>query len=884
MPQQAILDLPIIEFEPFRASPDRLHAQCIETYGVNGLAPHADAAFHFGASLWRYREAESPKQVAGLAAGYLGALSLQVAARRRLAAARAGTRSVDSIESAEEELENAGAHLDDITRLVLDFVGDMLEQAATEPQRAGRRLAQNIESMAEPGWSDELEECAAGFMQSRPRIRWQDDLVDVLDALEEAALPPATGNGHNLLDDQLVRRLHGELQEYREIATTASSRLQAVDSERRELERLLAQTESDFSARSVALDEVREELEHTLGEARRRLETLEQMGSAAAGPELEKLRAERDRLADELLNSLSSATETETSHEELIEHLEQAAIDRVQAADAIGSLGKRLDAVQRDAEATAERADAYRQRMNELEDQVDELRGELADAEQRNQQAQAVIAALENAEGRNSEFESFLTDAEARLADTEARLEDTQLRVDALSGELEDTRYELEKAREKLAQQKANLDSVSGQLAEAETLAGERDDRINELERENERLRRDLSDAQTRMLDAKGDMDEARATEQNLQVELKRLNERISEEKGKAERNLRDKEQAARALQAAQSELATATASHQTLAEHASTLESTTAEIEKTQRARDREIKTLRESLAAADARAGESEKALAQAKKDLRAFNEAAAKAEKSGAEAATAREKADADLKAMRDSAARTKAELADALAERVLLQNQLAEVREEVLAARDLAKDRHDKLSEKLALTSERLQRRDDERRMLLDNLTTAEDNRRAEKEELEAVMQRTSTEVTSARAKLQSANADMKRLQDKLNETETFLIARQRELEKSENRFRSLIDEVGSVADLRTQYEKAETDTQRGKLASQISKRIDSLFSAAGKPVHADRRTEKILILHVKKNDAEIEAESDKPFVATKGGDNSNANAPSADAAE
>ncbi|MCC7510668.1 MAG: hypothetical protein IT464_14995 [Planctomycetes bacterium] len=884
MPQQAILDLPIIEFEPFRASPDRLHAQCIETYGINGLAPHADAAFHFGASLWRYREAESPKQVAGVAAGYLDALSLQVAARRRLAAARAGTRNVGRIEAAEEELDNAVAHLEDVTRLVLDFVGDMLEQAATEPQRASRRLAQNIDAMAEPGWSDELEECASGFVQSRPRIRWQDDLVDVLDALEEVELPRSKGNGHNLLDDRLVQRLHGELQEYREIATTASSRLQAVDSERRELERLLSQTESDFSSRSVALDEVREELEHTLGEARKRLEALEQMGSAAAGPELEKLRAERDRLADELLNSLNSATETETSREELIEHLEQAATDRVQAADAIGSLSKRLDAVQRDAEATAERADAYRQRMAELEDQVDELRRELSDAEQRNQQAQAVIAALENAEGRNSEFESFLTDAEARLADTEARLEDSQLRVDALSGELDDTRYELEKAREKLAQQKSNLDSISGQLAEAETLAGERDDRINELERENDRLRRDLSDAQTRMLDAKGDMDDARATEQNLQVELKRLNERISEEKGKAERALRDKELAATALQAARNDLATLTQSRDALAEQTRNLEAAAAESEKNLRVRDRELKALRDKLAAAEAQSAAHEAALTQAKKDLRAFNDAAAKAEKTSAEATSVRAKTDAELKALRDSATRTKADLADALAEKVLLQNQLAEVREELLAARDLAKDRNDKLSEKLKLMSERLQRQDDEKRMLMDNLTTAENNRRAEKDELEAVVQRTSAEVTSARVKLQSANADMKRLQDKLNETETFLIARQRELEKSENRFRSLIDEVGGVADLRTQYEKATSDTQREKLASQISKRIDSLFSAAGKPVHADRRTEKILILHVKKSDAEVAADSDKPFVATKRADNSNANAPSADTAE
>ncbi|MBX3460302.1 MAG: hypothetical protein KF696_10145 [Planctomycetes bacterium] len=868
MPQQAILDLPVIEFEPHVGSPQRLHAHCIEAYGINGLLPHPDAAFHFGASLWRYREGESPRQVAGLAWGYLNALTTQVAARRRLAAARAGTRNVDRIEDAELELEDAEAALEEVTAHVLQFVGDMLEQAATEPARARRRLDENVRAMAEDGWADELEQWAQRFTHGKPRVDWSQGLVDVLDELERVNVPPA--NGHKL-DDQLIQRLERELSEYREIATTASSRLQQVDVERRELETLLAGTEADFANRATELDAARLELEQTLSQARKRLESLDASASPA---ELEKLRAERDRLADELLRVMDAGTDTEASREELMEHLERAATDREQAADAIGSLSKRLDAVQRDAEATAERAEAYRNRMAQLEDQLNELRVELADAEQRNQQAQAVIHALEQAQGRNTEFESILTDSEARLADTEERLEDAQLRADALGGELEDTRYELEKAREKLAQQKGNLDSVSGQLAEAETLAGEQETRIAELERENERLRRDLSDAQTRMFDAKGDLDEARATHQNLEVEVKRLNERISEERGKAERAQRERQEAAKALESARTELQGLQQARDVLAQQLETLKGTAAAAEKDIRQRDRDLKHAREQLDKQQAQLAGQLAGLEQARETAAQAEQKAAASEKQARESTTARQKAEAEAGALRASLERTKAELADALAERVLHQNELAETREQGKAAADLAAERHARLAEKLELLAARVRRQDTELAALADTLADSESSRQQEKAELEAVAQRATSETAAARRQLDEARADMRRLQDKLNETETFLIARQRDLDKAENRFKSLLDEVGAVADLRAQYEKADADKQREKLATQISGRMDSLFAAAGRPVHADRRTEKIVILHVKKSDTEIAAEAEKPFIATKGGDDSN----------
>jgi hypothetical protein len=51
-----------------------------------------------------------------------------------------------------------------------------------------------------------------------------------------------------------------------------------------------------------------------------------------------------------------------------------------------------------------------------------------------------------------------------------------------------------------------------------------------------------------------------------------------------------------------------------------------------------------------------------------------------------------------------------------------------------------------------------------------------------------------------------------------------------------------------------------------LASEVARRLDNLFSEAGAPINADRRTEKIVVLHLKKSDDEIAADN-RQFVAT-----------------
>ena len=133
MPDQAILDLPVIQFEYYEDSPGRLHAQCIESYGLTGFKPHPDAVFHFSASLWRYREEESLKQIALLSTCYLQALSQHVAARRRVAAIRASMDESSAqalrvkLAEADEELAISQDDLGDITRQLTDLVARAAE-------------------------------------------------------------------------------------------------------------------------------------------------------------------------------------------------------------------------------------------------------------------------------------------------------------------------------------------------------------------------------------------------------------------------------------------------------------------------------------------------------------------------------------------------------------------------------------------------------------------------------------------------------------------------------------------------------------------------------------------------------------------------------------
>jgi DNA repair exonuclease SbcCD ATPase subunit len=892
MPEQAILDLPVIEFELYQDSMGRLHAQCIESYGLAGFRPHPDAVFHFTASLWRYREEETLKQVAGLSTFYLRALSRHVAARRRVAAVRTAmeeqgvpaTRT--RLAEADEDLAYAQEDLSDISSQVADFVTTFLQLQGRAPAAARERLTENLAAMGEPGWSDRLETLAKGFGQiENTRIDWSAPLHEVLDDIEALNLPEPTngnGNGHGEFDGGVLQRLNAELEQYRSLATRASSRLQEVDNERHQLESLLQDRDHGSTDHSAALEEARHALETTLKQARERLESMERSHGAAlqdARHEIAQLKAERDRLAAELVHTLDTSTDTESSQEELIEKLESASGDRVEAAQALSALARRLEEVQNDADASAAQTETLNTYVTDLEATLDELRDEVSRAEQRHQQAEATIRALESGAGRGGEFDAILTESEERLADAQERQADAELKVDQLAGQLEDKQYELVRLTERVEGQKKTIDSISVQLAESETLADEHEARIAALERENERLRRDLSDSQSKMLDARGDVDEARDSAEVAKNELQRLKDRLEEERGKAtsmsgetlelRANLRDRDEEVVALR--------------------TELHSTQQRLKKTERISDEqarksrdlhdEIEKQREIAAAATS---EIERVRAELKtaRDEAANRRSEAEGlgrEREGANAEI--EKVRAELETLRSSTQSGGSNAAIQRARAVELEQQVAALRIEQQADRDLAADRRKKLEERLALSTTRAANAEAEAKALLDTLEQTERARQSERREAEALLESRAGHGRADEGALQEALAEAAALRQKLNESEAFLIKRQREFERTETQLKGLMAEIGSIADLRGKYEKSKSDKKREEFASQIGRRIDSLFAAAGKPVRADRKTEKIVILTVKKTDQEMAEQAEKPFIATNRDEDSSSDEPS-----
>lgn len=890
MPAQTILDLPVINFEATLADTARLHAQCIENYGLAGYAPHPDAVFHVAASLWRFRHEQSLAQVTGLATFFLKALSEVVASRRRLGALKtAGTRG-QKLQEAEEDLEFAQRDLADLTRLCHEFVAELIDFTRRNRAKSLQVVETNLREMGESVWSAELDRLARGLLVlDASRIDWTRPLDEVLEALEDlaAGLPAAGtegGNGSGRraaqkgVDNNLLERMQRELREYQTIANQASVRLRQIDRERRDLEAMLDQTGKTGVEKTREIDKHRETLELTVSEARARLQAIEQQQGtelARLRDDNRRLRAENERLTNELLNALTQSTAGDDQSEELLARIDEMDSQRLEAAAAIEQLSARLAGVQQESGSHAQQAAESRARIAQLQANVEELGRELAAAESRLTQAQATILALENTAGRSAEFDAVLTESEARLAETEAKLIEAEARAEQLAAQLEDRDYRIGQLEQRATASKRNVDTLSGQLAESENLLSEHSGRIRELERENERLRRDLSEAQTRMLDARGDIDEVRQNETRARAELDQLREELRAERSKSDKVRVDTGRIRDELADANARVGKAEAEGRTLR----------TQLDEARAATERRRVEAEQAMAAArgvERRAKEAEDKLARVTRELeesRARLSAAETAarEAGGATAAsletvrTEANRARAELEALRRSESSTGDAVARLRAELAQVRGELAETREEAATARDLMAEKLTRAEEKLVLAAERSRNAEIERKALADANEAAEAARAAERKELEGVIARMRQEAENAGQSGASASAEVAALKAKLNESDAFVISRERELEKLSNRVKFLLGEVGAVADLRTKFEQAADEAKRNDLASQISRKLDSLFVEAGRRVPADRRTEKIVIMHVKKDAEQIASEAEKPFVATNEGE-------------
>lgn len=875
MAQRAILELPIIEFERHVDSMEKLSALCARQYGLVGLAPQADAILHFAASLWRFREDEELWVIAALSHAWLAALSQRIGAERRLERLQADEAPARDIREAEAELHECVTDHEGLCRLVSELVQSALTLAHDEPDRARRNRGGALDAMADPAWLAQLEAFARELAgMPLPAQDWDAPLRRVCSALRESR-KPAGGNGrkHGRLDDSLVEKLQRELEDYRRIATQASDRLRMVDTERRLLENELQQSESRSSQRQRSLDEARRTLETTLGEARSRLADYESGRHArlhSAESELEKLRRENARLERELLEAVNANADIEGTREALLERLEKSSDEQDEAAEVLSALSSRLETVQLSAVSTAEEADLMRARMRELEDTLADLRDEVSRATEQAAQANATVEALENATGRSAEYEVLLTETEVRLAQAQETIEllqEEQARAEALAGEVQDREYQLGKLDEKFKAQRESLNTVSGQLAEAESLAGELQGRITQLERENERLRRDLSEAQSRMLDSRGDADEMRDALKAREAESAILAEQLKEERAKSRRIGSESVQHREKMATLANDLALAQAEKQALSERLRALEDSSTSSRSEALARTTELELAKQQNADLRARLQSAE---AELQRKLAEYEEKrlAQESQSRTAESQVIElQRAAAERDAAREAESRLRPRLSELEGAVIASQQALAQQREESRAQLDLEQERRAKLEERLTLMKQRLDAAGNEKSELAALLQQAEAARSAQVKELETLLDSLRGEQGGQGREAEKARAEAKAMQDKLNETESFLIKRQRDFERVENQFKSLIEEVGKVADLRTAYEKAQSEDEQQQIASQIGRRLDSLFAASGRPVHADRRTEKVVILHVKKSDTEIAQQAEQPFVAT-----------------
>ena len=889
MPEAAILDLPLIEFEQFADRPSELHALCIRTYGISGLEPAPGAAFHFTASLWRYRGAESLFQVAALGALYLRELSHQKACLRGLRAVGSKKEGGSSRTAGEADAEMSAAQrgLDLMDRQISAFTTRLSALQGQNPSAAERVLRANTERMGDGRWATELEAMLPPLLLSdlskvvlaQPLDRLMADLAHAQRDILAARPLAARGTDFRRRVASVSRQ-----------AELTASRLKTVVREKQELEELLHSSEQKATDSSFALEEARTALEVTLAEAQERLDRLEreQVTRSSSGRDtVTRVKAERDALAAELLISMERATNAAHAGEDAFGRLEESAAESEEAATVIEALSNRLRLVQQEIEDRNSRADEMKSERDQSDRNLDGLRGALVDAEQRCTSADATIRALEGQltgarvdADRSSEFEVVLTESESRLANTEDDLISAQTRVEGLAAEIDDLHYEIEKSYEREREQKEVLDAISGQLAEAETLSNEKAARIEKLERDLDFQRKELSRAQSEMLDAKGDMDDVQLRERRALTQIETLTgqleerialaetleaegrERLDEDRLKItelgnelEQLRRDSKEIGEEKQTREQELAESRTRLEELEGKTADLTHELAEQTDHAQGLERDVEARRQDLEGVQAKLEDSTVSAERHESDARNLRHDLEKREKEhtqAAEAATAAER-----------------RFRQAQIDLVDLRQELVEAREDARNIEERAEDRLSKLDEELSLIRDRLGHADSEKQMLLDALSRAEDNRHAEKNELEEVISKLKGETGSRHQTLLDTQSAAEKTRYKLNETEAFLIARQREIDRLERRNEYLISEIGEIADLRTQIENTKDPKKINEYASKVANKLDNLFAEAGRPIHADRRTEKLVVLHLKKDAQELASEEKTPFLATGG---------------
>lgn len=855
MPQQAILDLPLVEFEQFDGQVDALQRRCVAIYGLTGLPPHQDAAFHLTASLFRYRDNESLFQLAALSCFFLHSLTQVLALERRAqtlsSRLRESNREPGLLRDVRDEFARTQARCNQLGRLLLAVVGRHALSLRASRASSSARLTRNLESLADPSFQRSLEEMLEPLSRFDPDGIDLDlepaELLRLLEREKAAILRPS--NGHTPSASISLARadvaveeaeaslrglgaLRAELDELRAELKATSERMAVMVRERHELDLLLRESERIAQERALALEDARAALELTVSEARERLARVEREQSSeleqarrraaeteqqrrALADEVRTLHARLDELAHtrqeaerEMTRVIERATLREGEREELLARLEAADSEREVAARTIEALKEKLN-------QSKDQVARRDEQVQDLQDTLSALREELVETETRLANAQASIVALEGeAEDLRSEAARATRtirqrhENEGRLAQAEARRAEAELRITQLEAALAGAKEQEKQAEARLKEQRRNVEVVSGQLAEAETLSNERAAQIRQMELELSEARRNLGENQARLSETSARLKLVSTTTKDAEETVSRLRREIEE------------------------------------------LRRAHGALESGMQAREKEAARLRQSEAELAKRAERAEAEQARLRREL--DQAAAAQSQKAG--------QVETEFLATRQKLVAAELRLMD-------LEQKLDAAQEDARATTERLTDSGRRTEAELQLLRERLTHAETERSAALQEVARASQRAQGEQGDMEKSLVQAQERLSLLEKEAAKDKSEFDKTRRKLDETESFLIARQRELERVQTRLKYLTGEVKSIADLRTQMEQAKEEGARQASASEIARRMDNLFAEAGAPVTADRRTEKIVIMHLKKSEAELTAEATGNFIAT-----------------
>ena len=600
-------------------------------------------------------------------------------------------------------------------------------------------------------------------------------------------------NTEQRLTEQL-ELLRAELGESGEKLGVLYTQARSDAEEKQELRDQYAAMQAEFDSQQQAHEERQNETRRRIDELQSQLDSVRQEAQAgidAASGELGDMRANNDRLREELAAAREKAESLEAQFASTLE-------------------------------AESRRADESASALQSQQDHLQQLQGELERLTEENEKLQQSLAA------GNMEEQSAGNELRDRLQDMGSRVEDLSAELEQVRGELGNRDAELlaESARVRELDQanqemRDSLEAARQSITQLQEESGgtllEQQQYVDELRAElagtrdaNEQLRRDLEEAVAARNKAHEELQErleqvgdnaARAGEElaDLQRQLQESAERLSVEQERSESLLQQDHERTRVLESLQAEINAARGENESLA----------ATARETQQALEHDKETLNTRLQEAEAKLNEQIEQLATLESEKQeAVNSLTRLVEESGA----GRHELDERLKAAQQDQARLqddldtrqqefnveKQRLEEELEQQLTRNDSLLEEHEATIAGLQQAKESSEAALAVLQAEQQELQQmyaaEQQERTDLLarfqslDEKYTAElDEKDRQIAEAQALFEASQEEVDGLRQVFEESNAQLVSLQQEISEREEsrHLIEDQLEASREQN---------------------------------------------------------------------------------------------------